>query len=174
MGMLTDEELARLAPAESSLFASPIPVQSVSSDEFMPAPQTPRQREFELRVKAIGSELARHQGVTRRAFFRTSAGMAAAWRWAPSGDIRRLPAFAGLPRRRANDRPPMSCPAASSAQDPACKPGPPSGDAPAGGRRRISPGRSGPFARLPRVDAAITPPLYALLPAGSVLRRMRY
>lgn len=79
MGMMTDEELARLAPAESALFASPIPVQSVSSDEFTPAPQTPRQREFEARVKTIGSELAAHQGMSRRAFFKTSAGMAAAF-----------------------------------------------------------------------------------------------
>jgi len=32
----------------------------VSSDEFMPAPQTERQREFEVRVKTIGTELAEH------------------------------------------------------------------------------------------------------------------
>ena len=49
MSMLSPEELQRLAPAES-LFPSPIPVQSVSSDEFMPAPQTAKQREFEARV----------------------------------------------------------------------------------------------------------------------------
>ena len=36
MSMLSPEELARLASAES-LFPSPIPVQSVSSDEFMPS-----------------------------------------------------------------------------------------------------------------------------------------
>ncbi|MFN0164073.1 MAG: amidohydrolase family protein [Burkholderiales bacterium] len=79
MGLLSEDELARLAPAESTLFASPIPVQSVSSDEFLPAPQTARQREFEARVKAIGSELARHQGVSRRTFFKSAAGMAAAF-----------------------------------------------------------------------------------------------
>lgn len=50
MGLLSPEELKQLSPAESSLFPSPIPVQSVSSDEFMPAPQTPKQREFEARV----------------------------------------------------------------------------------------------------------------------------
>ncbi|MBL8378559.1 MAG: amidohydrolase family protein [Burkholderiales bacterium] len=79
MGFLSEDELAHLAPAESTLFASPIPVQSVSSDEFLPAPQTARQREFEARVKAIGSELARHQGVSRRTFFKSAAGMAAAF-----------------------------------------------------------------------------------------------
>jgi uncharacterized protein len=79
MGFLTDEELLRLAPAESSLFRSPIPVQAVSSDEFAPAPQSARQREFEARVKAIGSELARRHNVTRRRFFKTASGMAAAF-----------------------------------------------------------------------------------------------
>ena len=57
MSMLSPEELSRLAPAES-LFASPIPVQSVSSDEFMPGPQTHKQREFEARVKALGAQIA--------------------------------------------------------------------------------------------------------------------
>ena len=79
MGMLSLEELAQLAPAESTLFPSPIPVQSVSSDEFMPGPQTPKQREFEARVKSIGAEMARHHGVSRRAFFKSAAGMAAAF-----------------------------------------------------------------------------------------------
>lgn len=79
MSQLSEEELARLVPAESSLFPSPIPVQSVSSDEFLPAPQSARQREFESRIKAIGAELARHQGMSRRAFFKTASGMAAAF-----------------------------------------------------------------------------------------------
>ena len=79
MSMLSLEELARLAPAESALFPSPIPVQSVSSDEFMPAPQTRRQREFEARVKSIDTEMARHHGISRRAFFKSAAGMAAAF-----------------------------------------------------------------------------------------------
>jgi hypothetical protein len=39
MSMLSPDELARLCAAES-LFPSPIPVQSVSSDEFMPTPQS--------------------------------------------------------------------------------------------------------------------------------------
>lgn len=38
--MLTPEELAQLSGAEE-LFPSPIPVQFVSSDEFVPSPQTP-------------------------------------------------------------------------------------------------------------------------------------
>ena len=77
--MLTPEELAQVVPAESIVFPSPIPAQCISSDEYMPCAQTPKQREFEARVKAIGDELARKQGVTRRRFFKTAAGMAAAF-----------------------------------------------------------------------------------------------
>jgi predicted TIM-barrel fold metal-dependent hydrolase len=78
MSMLSPEELARLSAAES-LFASPIPVQSVSSDEFMPGPQTPRQREFEARVKEMGTAHAKRLGISRRRFFQSAAGMATAF-----------------------------------------------------------------------------------------------
>jgi len=50
MSMLCPDELDKLSSAES-LFASLVPVQSVSSDEFMPGPQTRGQREFEARVR---------------------------------------------------------------------------------------------------------------------------
>ena len=78
MSMLSPEDLARLSSAES-LFASPIPVQSVSSDEFMPSAQTPRQREFEARVKEMGARTAKRLGISRRRFFQTAAGMATAF-----------------------------------------------------------------------------------------------
>jgi uncharacterized protein len=76
---LTNEELAQLSHADELKFRSPIPTRSVSSEEFMPSLQTPLQREFEARLKSYGSKLAKHQGVTRRRFFQTSAGMAAAF-----------------------------------------------------------------------------------------------
>jgi predicted TIM-barrel fold metal-dependent hydrolase len=79
MGWLNPEELKQLLPAETSAFPSPIPTQSVSSDEFMPAPQTAKQQEFESRIKKYGATLARQQGMSRRAFFTTAAGMAAAF-----------------------------------------------------------------------------------------------
>ena len=78
-GFLTPEELRKLKPAETLPFASPIPTQVVSSDEYYPAPQNKKQREVEARVKALGNELARKQGISRRAFFTTAAGMAAAF-----------------------------------------------------------------------------------------------
>ena len=77
--MLTPDEIAKLIPAERAKFRSPIPTQSVSSDEFFPAAQTPRQREFEARIKRLGSELAKKQGISRRRFFQGAAGMAAAY-----------------------------------------------------------------------------------------------
>jgi predicted TIM-barrel fold metal-dependent hydrolase len=76
--MLTPEELEKLSGAES-LFPSPIPVQFVSSDEFMPSPQSPQQKEFEARVKDIGARLAKKHGISRRKFFKTAGGMAAAF-----------------------------------------------------------------------------------------------
>jgi len=77
--MLSQEELAQLVAAESTIFPSPIPTQCISSDEYMPTPQTEKQREFEARVKAIGSEMAKKHGTTRRRFFKSAAGMAAAF-----------------------------------------------------------------------------------------------
>ena len=79
MGFLSAEELNQVLPAEISAYPSPIPTQSVSSDEFMPAPQSEKQREFEARIKEFGGELAGRQGMSRRAFFKTAAGMAAAF-----------------------------------------------------------------------------------------------
>ena len=77
--MLSPEDLQRLIPAETARFRSPIPTQSVSSDEFLPAAQTPRQRAFEARVQALGTTLARRHGISRRRFFQGAAGMAAAF-----------------------------------------------------------------------------------------------
>ena len=76
--MLTPEELEKLSGAES-LFPSPIPVQFVSSDEYMAQPQTAQQKEFEARVKDIGERMAKKHGMTRRKFFKTAGGMAAAF-----------------------------------------------------------------------------------------------
>jgi len=76
--MLTPEELAQLEGAET-LFPSPIPVQFVSSDEYMAQPQTAQQREFEARIKESGAALAKKHGMTRRKFFKTAGGMAAAF-----------------------------------------------------------------------------------------------
>ena len=56
-----------------------IPVQVSSSDEFMPTPQSAQQKEFENRVKAIGATLSKKLNMSRRKFFKTAGGMAAAF-----------------------------------------------------------------------------------------------
>jgi uncharacterized protein len=78
-GFLSPEELKKLKPAETSSFPSPIPTQVVSSDEFYPQRQNKKQHQVEARLKEMGNELARKQGMSRRAFFATAAGMAAAF-----------------------------------------------------------------------------------------------
>jgi len=79
MGLLSDRELAGLLPAEIHAFPGPIPTQAVSSDEFAPAPQTPRQRDVEARIREMGDALARKHGMTRRRFLTTASGMAMAF-----------------------------------------------------------------------------------------------
>src|SRR6202051_5277562 len=79
MKYLTDEMISGLWPAETSSFPSPVPTQIVSSDEFAPVPQSPRQREVEARLIDLSDRLARRQGLSRRRFFQTAAGMAASF-----------------------------------------------------------------------------------------------
>jgi uncharacterized protein len=79
MRLLSKDQLDRVLPAETHAFPGPIPTQIVSSDEFLPLPQTERQREVEARLKVLGNELGRKQGLSRRAFFKSAAGMAAAF-----------------------------------------------------------------------------------------------
>ncbi|MBM3628200.1 MAG: amidohydrolase, partial [Alphaproteobacteria bacterium] len=50
MKMLSDREMSTLSPAEDASAPTPLPVQVVSSDEFMPSPQTERQRRVEARL----------------------------------------------------------------------------------------------------------------------------
>jgi hypothetical protein len=79
MGLLSKDELAKLRPAETDAYPSPIPTQVVSSDEFFPTPQTERQRRFEARLNELADEHGRRNGLSRRRFFQTAAGMATAF-----------------------------------------------------------------------------------------------
>ena len=79
MKFLSDAQLSALAPAETATFPAPVPTQIVSSDEYLPVPQSGRQREVEARLKAMSDRLAKHQGLSRRRFFQTAAGMAASF-----------------------------------------------------------------------------------------------
>jgi hypothetical protein len=79
MGMLSDEERASLSPARLSDNPTPVPTQVVSSDEFMPVPQTERQKTVEARMNALADEYGRKNGLSRRRFFQTAAGMTTAF-----------------------------------------------------------------------------------------------
>ena len=78
-GMLSDEEIAGLIPSEHLKLHTPIPTQIVSSDEFYPDPQNEKQKEVENRLLAMADELGGKQGLDRRRFFQTAAGMAASF-----------------------------------------------------------------------------------------------
>jgi predicted TIM-barrel fold metal-dependent hydrolase len=57
----------------------PIPTQAVSNEEFIPLPQTARQRAVEYHLLRTASQHAKRLGIDRRQFLRTSCGMAAAF-----------------------------------------------------------------------------------------------
>src|SRR5262245_16992790 len=79
MGFLTEDEIEQLIPAEMLPHTTPIPTQIISSDEYMPPPQSAQQKEVEARLIDMGDTLGKKQGLSRREFFQTAAGMAAAF-----------------------------------------------------------------------------------------------
>jgi uncharacterized protein len=78
-GFLSEKELAELIPSELCPYPTPIPTQIVSSDEYYPDPQNEKQREVESRLLAMADDLGGKQGLDRRKFFQTAAGMAASF-----------------------------------------------------------------------------------------------
>jgi uncharacterized protein len=79
MKFLDDGLISGLLPAETAAFPSPVPTQIVSSDEYLPVPQTAQQKQVEARLIALSDRLAKRQGLSRRRFFQTAAGMAASF-----------------------------------------------------------------------------------------------
>lgn len=63
--------------AESDI-QSPIPNRVSSNEEFIPPPQSAKEREVENRLREMAERNARQLGLSRRDFLRTSCGMAAA------------------------------------------------------------------------------------------------
>jgi uncharacterized protein len=78
-GFLSEKELAELIPSELCPYPTPIPTQIVSSDEYYPDPQNEKQREVESRLLAMADDFGKKQGLDRRRFFQTAAGMAASF-----------------------------------------------------------------------------------------------
>jgi len=79
MRLLSADELARLSPAEIDAYPAPIPTQVVASEEFLPIPQTERQKRVEARLNELADQHGRRNGLGRRQFFKTAAGMATAF-----------------------------------------------------------------------------------------------
>lgn len=74
---LSDEQLAKCAPAETEGFQSPVPTQMVSNGEYMPILQTEKQKRVEARIKELTGTASKKLGISRRKFLVTSGGMAA-------------------------------------------------------------------------------------------------
>jgi predicted TIM-barrel fold metal-dependent hydrolase len=55
---------------------SPLPTRLVSNEEYPPLPQTEQQAAIERRILELGERVGRRVGLERRAFLRTSGGMA--------------------------------------------------------------------------------------------------
>lgn len=77
MRFLSNEDIAALARSEEVEPRTPLPVRIVSSEEYAPAGQTPKQREVQARLYAMADETAPRLGMSRRRFFQTASGMAA-------------------------------------------------------------------------------------------------
>ena len=69
MHFLSDDELKQLAGAEEAAFPSPVPTQIVSSDEYLPSPQTREQKQVEGRLIEIADRARKKLGLSRRRFF---------------------------------------------------------------------------------------------------------
>ena len=79
MHFLSDDELKHLVGAEETAFPSPVPTQIVSSDEYLPSPQTKEQKEVETRLIEIADRARKKLRLSRRRFFQTASGMAASF-----------------------------------------------------------------------------------------------
>ena len=70
-------DINKLDQAEDLSFNSPVPTQVISNGEFTPQPQSPQQKQVEERVKELADTHGKKQGLSRRRFLGTAAGLAA-------------------------------------------------------------------------------------------------
>ena len=76
---LSDEQMRHVAPAENGPFHSPVPTRMVGNGEYMPAPQTEKQKHVEYRIKELADDAAKKLGQSRRQFLAGTGGLAAAF-----------------------------------------------------------------------------------------------
>lgn len=70
-------DIDELDQAEDLSFNSPVPTQMISNGEFTPQPQTPQQKRVEERIKELADTHGKKQGLSRRRFLSSAAGLAA-------------------------------------------------------------------------------------------------
>lgn len=70
-------DVNKLKKAEDLEFESPIPTQMISNGEITPMPQTKQQKQVEERIKELADKHGKKQGMDRRRFLSTAAGLAA-------------------------------------------------------------------------------------------------
>ena len=79
-GLLDEEQIAECVRAdEGELPQSPIPTRMISNGEYMPVPQTEKQRNVEGRMQELAESAAKKLGMPRRQFLAGTGGMAAAF-----------------------------------------------------------------------------------------------
>src|SRR6266849_7315330 len=76
---LSDEQLNRCPPAEDEPFQGPVPTRMISNGEYMPHPQTQKQKHVEARVKELADKAAKKLGISRRRFLGSTGGLAASF-----------------------------------------------------------------------------------------------
>jgi len=77
---LDDDQRAECTRAhEAAMFQSPIPTQMISNGEYMPAPQTQKQKQVEARIRDLSESASKKLGMDRRRFLASTGGMAAAF-----------------------------------------------------------------------------------------------
>src|SRR5439155_1144633 len=77
---LDETQLAACVRAdESGTLQSPIPTRMISNGEYMPAPQTKKQKQVEMRIHELSETASRKLGMDRRRFLTSTGGMAAAF-----------------------------------------------------------------------------------------------
>src|SRR5258705_3769917 len=76
----SEDQLEGLVRADvADELKSPIPTQMVSNGEYLPDPQTPKQKEVEARILDYATTVSKKLGISRRKFLASSGGMAASF-----------------------------------------------------------------------------------------------
>jgi predicted TIM-barrel fold metal-dependent hydrolase len=76
---LSDEQLASVAPAETDVFQGPVPTRMTSNGEYMPHPQTDKQKRVERRIIELADKSSKRLGISRRQFLEGTGGLAASF-----------------------------------------------------------------------------------------------